>query len=121
MSTIPVPDHRETAGLPRRHLDHRSHPLRRLVLRPPHDGEQGPGPLRLLRGPIVTGDSPLDSSVEATIDLASIDTNNQQRDDHIRSADFFDVEQHPTMTFRSTAVGASDDGFVLEGELSLTA
>ena len=71
-------------------------------------------------GQIVTGDTPFDSAVSATIDLGSIDTNNAQRDEHIRSADFFDVENHPTMTYRSTGVRVgSDGGLVLEGELTL--
>jgi polyisoprenoid-binding protein YceI len=70
-------------------------------------------------GRLVTGDDPLDSSVEATVDLSSIDTNNPDRDTHVRSADFFDVEQYPTMTYRSTGVRATDNGFVVDGELSL--
>jgi len=70
-------------------------------------------------GDIVTGDSPLDSSVTATIDLSSIDTGNPDRDNHIRSADFFDVDTHKTMTFRSTAVRVDDRGYVLDGELTL--
>jgi polyisoprenoid-binding protein YceI len=70
-------------------------------------------------GQLVTGDNPLDSSVEATIDLSSIDTNNADRDAHVRSADFFDVEQFPTLTYRSTGVRATGDGFVVDGELSL--
>jgi polyisoprenoid-binding protein YceI len=70
-------------------------------------------------GTVVTGDSPLDSHVTATIELSSIDTGNTQRDDHVRSADFLDVEQHPSMTFRSTGVRAAGDGYVLDGELSL--
>src|SRR6266508_2299770 len=53
-------------------------------------------------GELVTGADPLASTVTATIDLASIDTNQPDRDAHIRSADFFDVEQFPTMTYRST-------------------
>lgn len=44
------------------------------------------------------------SSVEVTIDAASIDTRNEMRDGHLRSADFFDVEQFPTLTFRSTRI-----------------
>ena len=70
-------------------------------------------------GEIVTGESPLDSSVTAEIDLASIITGNEQRDQHIRSADFFEVETYPTMTYRSTGVRAEGDGYVLEGELTL--
>jgi polyisoprenoid-binding protein YceI len=70
-------------------------------------------------GRIVTPDNPLDASVEASIDLSSIDTNNPDRDAHLRSADFFDVEQHPVMTYRSTAVRIAGDGFLVDGELSL--
>ncbi len=70
-------------------------------------------------GQIVTGESPLDSTVSAEIDLASITTGNDQRDDHIRSADFFEVETYPTMTYRSTGVRADGDGYVLDGELTL--
>ena len=70
-------------------------------------------------GRIATPENPLEASVEATIDLSSIDTNNPDRDAHLRSADFFDVDQHPVMTYRSTAVRAVDDGFLVDGELSL--
>ena len=71
-------------------------------------------------GTIVTGEQPLDSSVTATIQLASIDTRNEQRDNHIRSADFFEVEKYPTMTYRSTSLAANDDGtWTVDGELSL--
>jgi polyisoprenoid-binding protein YceI len=70
-------------------------------------------------GRIVTSDNLLDASVEATIDLSSIDTNNPDRDAHLRSADFFDVERHPVMTYRSTGVRVVDDGFLVDGELSL--
>jgi polyisoprenoid-binding protein YceI len=68
---------------------------------------------------IVTGENPLDSSVTATIDLASIDTRNEQRDAHVRSADFFDVANHPEMSYRSTSLVAKGDHFVLDGELTL--
>ncbi|MBO2462141.1 YceI family protein [Actinomadura violacea] len=70
-------------------------------------------------GTVVTGDDPLRSEVTATIGLASVDTGNAQRDEHVRSADFLDVEKYPEMTFRSTGVRAAGDGFVLDGELSL--
>src|SRR5438094_2249282 len=55
-------------------------------------------------GEIVTAADPLDSSVTTEIVLDSITTGSEQRDAHIRSADFFDVEAHPTMTYRSTGV-----------------
>lgn len=60
------------------------------------------------------------SSVKATIAVASIDTGNKDRDDHLRGADFFDVEQHPEMSFVSTGVTAREDGgYDLAGELTL--
>ena len=70
-------------------------------------------------GTIVTTQDPLESSVEASIDLTSIDTRNDQRDAHIRTADFFDVENFPAMTYRSTGVRADGDRFVVDGELTL--
>jgi polyisoprenoid-binding protein YceI len=77
------------------------------------------GRFRTFSGQIVTGADPLDSSVTAEIDLSSIDTGNEQRDAHIRSADFFEVETHPTMTYRSTGVRRSGDRHILDGELTL--
>src|SRR5262249_18278076 len=55
----------------------------------------------------------------ATVELGSIDTGNADRDNHIRSADFFNVDEHPTMTFRSTGIRPNGDGFALDGELTL--
>jgi polyisoprenoid-binding protein YceI len=62
------------------------------------------------------------SSVEVTIDTASIDTRTTDRDAHLRSADFFDVEQYPTASFRSTSVEADeadDDNFLIHGDLTI--
>jgi polyisoprenoid-binding protein YceI len=70
-------------------------------------------------GEIVTGADPVNSSVTAEISLESINTGNEQRDGHIKSADFFEVETYPTMTYRSTGVRVDGDDFVLEGELTL--
>ena len=71
-------------------------------------------------GQFVTGEDVLASSVTAEIDMASIDTNNGQRDDHIRSADFFEVEAHPTMTYRSTGIREDGDGgYLVSGDLTL--
>jgi polyisoprenoid-binding protein YceI len=70
-------------------------------------------------GTIVTGEDPLDSSVEATVVLSSIHTGNADRDAHLRSADFFDTEQHAALTYRSTGVRSDGDDFVVDGELTL--
>jgi polyisoprenoid-binding protein YceI len=70
-------------------------------------------------GEIVTSEDLSSSSVTATIDASTIDTNNEQRDGHIRSADFFDVENHPQWTFRSTALRPDGDDFALDGELTI--
>lgn len=58
-------------------------------------------------------------SVRAEIQVASIDTKNDQRDGHIRSADFFDAEQFPTATFVSTDVRPKGDDYVLTGDFTL--
>jgi len=70
-------------------------------------------------GEIVTGADPLDSSVAADIELSSITTGNDQRDAHIRSADFFDVDKHPVMSYRSTDIRQQGSGYVLDGQLTL--
>jgi polyisoprenoid-binding protein YceI len=70
-------------------------------------------------GEIVTGEKLTDSSVTASIDAASIDTGNHQRDEHVRSADFFDVENYPTWTFRSTGVRTDGDDLIVNGELTI--
>ncbi|MGZ6737821.1 MAG: YceI family protein, partial [Nocardioides sp.] len=77
------------------------------------------GYFRDFSGEIVTAEDPTQSTVTATIDLGSIDTRQEQRDAHIRSADFFNVETHPQMTFRSTAVRTDGADWVVDGELSL--
>ena len=68
---------------------------------------------------IVTAEDPSQSSVTATIDLASVDTGLAPRDNHLRSADYLDVEKYPTMTYRSTGCRRAGDGWVVDGELSL--
>jgi polyisoprenoid-binding protein YceI len=70
-------------------------------------------------GTFVTGADPLASSVTATIDATSINTNQEQRDAHIRSADFFHVEDHPTITFVSTGIKEDGDEYLLEGDLTI--
>jgi polyisoprenoid-binding protein YceI len=70
-------------------------------------------------GQLVTTDDPAESSVTAEIDLKSITTGNDQRDNHIRSADFFEVETYPTMTYRSTGIRVEDGEYILDGDLTL--
>ncbi|WP_300015489.1 YceI family protein [Pseudonocardia sp.] len=70
-------------------------------------------------GEIVTGEDVTTSSVRAEIDAASIDTGNEQRDGHIRSADFFDVERNPTWTYTSTGVRVDGDDLVVDGDLTI--
>jgi polyisoprenoid-binding protein YceI len=70
-------------------------------------------------GEIVTADDPLKSSATVEIDLKSISTGQDQRDEHLRSADFFEVETYPTMTYRSTGARFEDGNYVLDGELTL--
>jgi len=77
------------------------------------------GKFRTFSGQIVTGADPVSSSVTAEIDMASIDTGNEQRDGHIRSADFFEVENYPTMTYRSTGVRDAGGEYIVDGELTL--
>jgi polyisoprenoid-binding protein YceI len=65
---------------------------------------------------VVTVAQPFElSTVEATVQMASLDTNSADRDTHVKSPDFFDVENHPTMTFTSTKVTDSS----LEGLLTI--
>jgi polyisoprenoid-binding protein YceI len=77
------------------------------------------GYFREFSGDIVTAGDPTQSSVSATIDLSSIDTRQEQRDAHIRSADFFDVDNHPQMTFRSTGVRTDGADWLVDGELTI--
>jgi polyisoprenoid-binding protein YceI len=64
--------------------------------------------------------NPANSSLDVTIDAASIDTRAEQRDGHLRSADFFDVEQHPSLTFRSKRIeGDPNRTFKVIGDLTI--
>jgi polyisoprenoid-binding protein YceI len=59
------------------------------------------------------------ATVTANVDVSSVDTQNAQRDEHIRSADFFDAATHPTIGFRSTGLRAHSGETYLDGELTL--
>ena len=60
-----------------------------------------------------------DVAVHADIDMSSVDTNNADRDAHLRTSDFFNVEAHPTMSFRSTSISGAGENYELEGELTI--
>lgn len=68
---------------------------------------------------IVTTDDPAESSVTASIDLRTVETGIGMRDDHLRSADFFDVENTPTMRFASTGLRHDGETWVLTGDLTI--
>jgi polyisoprenoid-binding protein YceI len=71
-------------------------------------------------GTIEIGENPLESSVVVTIQTASADTRDEQRDGHLRSADFFDSENWPTMTYKSRSVQPIGKGrYVVEGDLTI--
>jgi polyisoprenoid-binding protein YceI len=70
-------------------------------------------------GTITIADPIEESTVDVTLAMATVESGDRTRDDHLRSADFFDVEHHPTATFRSTAVTVSDGSGRLWGELTI--
>ena len=71
-------------------------------------------------GVVTIAEDPLESSVEATLDVASVHSGEPGRDEHLLSADFFDVEHYPTITFASTAVRPlHDNSWELVGDLTV--
>ena len=69
---------------------------------------------------ITIAEDPLQSSVTASITTASVQTGNVDRDNHLRTGDFFEAEKYPTITFRSTGIKShSGAEFVLDGELTI--
>ena len=72
-----------------------------------------------LSGVIEVAEAPGDSTVDVTIDMASVTSGNEARDEHLRSADFFDVAHHPTGAFSARASGWQGARGMLAGELTL--
>ena len=70
-------------------------------------------------GQIVTSPDLSGSATAAIIAVSSVSTGNQMRDDHLRSADFFDAEQYPAMSFASTGLRPTDGSWLLSGELTI--
>ena len=70
-------------------------------------------------GQIVTAEDPLQSSATATIDTASFDTGNEQRNGDVKSENFLDVANHPTMTYRSTRIRQDGGKLYADGDLTI--
>ena len=68
---------------------------------------------------IVTAEDPLASKVSAVVQMASIDTRDSGRDEHLRTNDFFDAENHPTIDYKATGVKVKGDNYVVLGELTI--
>lgn len=77
------------------------------------------GRFKEFSGTIVTAANPADSTATVTIVAASMDTGNEMRDGHIASADFFDAEHHPELTFASNGVRIEDGDWFLDGDLTI--
>ncbi|GGH46524.1 YceI family protein [Microbacterium album] len=77
------------------------------------------GHFQVIEGTIEAPENPLEAKVTAKADVASINTKDEARDQHLRSADFFDAENHPTITFVSTGVRAQDGDFFVDGDLTI--
>jgi polyisoprenoid-binding protein YceI len=68
---------------------------------------------------IVTAEDPTKSTVEANIEVASVNTNQKDRDNHLRTNDFFKADEFPNMTFVSTSVARDGDDITVVGDLTL--
>ena len=78
------------------------------------------GTFGTFEGTLVTAEDVTDSKVTVEVDLSSINTGTADRDAHLRSSDFFDVETHPAMTFATNGVTQkSDSEFVVNGDLTI--
>jgi polyisoprenoid-binding protein YceI len=71
-------------------------------------------------GNVEIAEAPEESSVEVDIDVSSVESADARRDEHLRSPDFFNVEEHPSMVFKSTSITAADDGtWDVAGDLTI--
>jgi polyisoprenoid-binding protein YceI len=77
------------------------------------------GEFATFSGAITIADDPTASSVTATIDASSVKTGEENRDGHLRSADFFEVEKYPEWTFQSTSVVPKGSDYVVTGDLTI--
>lgn len=77
------------------------------------------GNIAITSGSITIGEDVESSTVTAELDPATVNTRDENRDGHLKSADFFDVENFPTWSFSSTGVAADGDDFVITGDLTI--
>jgi polyisoprenoid-binding protein YceI len=74
---------------------------------------------RFTGGAVIDVEAPESTRAWLDIDAASLTTNNEQRDGHLRGPDFFDVENHPSITFRGTSVKIDGETVILSGDLTI--
>jgi polyisoprenoid-binding protein YceI len=93
----------------------------RMTFSVKHIFSKVPGQFNDFDGTIMFDEAdPTKSSVDVTIKTASVDTRNERRDNHLRTADFFEVEKHPEMTYKSRRItAAGDNKFKVEGDLTI--
>ncbi len=78
------------------------------------------GAFEKVEGRVRVGETLANSSFEVTVDVASVATRDEKRDGHLRSADFFDVERFPQLSFRSTLIEpAADNRYAITGDLTI--
>ena len=77
------------------------------------------GNFESFEGSLTIGEDPLQSSVQVEVDLSSINTRDANRDGHLKSNDFFEVETHPKMTFTSTKVEPAGSNYKVTGDLTI--
>jgi polyisoprenoid-binding protein YceI len=68
---------------------------------------------------LVTAENPLESKLTASIDVTSVNTNQSDRDNHLRTSDFFAADEHPTIEFVSTSIEEDGDELLITGDLTL--
>jgi polyisoprenoid-binding protein YceI len=77
------------------------------------------GHFNIKEATLVAPENPLEATLQAKVDAASLDTKDEGRDGHLRSADFFDVETYPTIEFASTGVRLEGGDFLVDGDLTI--
>ena len=77
------------------------------------------GTFGTFEGTITVGANPLESKVVASADTASVNTNDEGRDNHLRTGDFFEAEKYPKLTFASTGIVAKGSDYELTGDLTI--